>query len=344
MPEASARELVEALDPAVREVEQGRCLGDVDPSGVPSRASNSSSASASAWGRQWKIPPPSLSMTTIRTGVETSRSAARPPRSCRRPRSPVTIVVGRPLAWAAPMPEEIEAVDAVGAAVAEEEDVRLAGRQVGLLVADRHARGGVDEVAVAVGGAEGAVQAGLGELGVGRQLRLDRTRAPPARRRARSPGRRAPRLRAAPPSPPPARSGRRAAAPPPAGSARSSRRTGRRRSGRRRRRQPGAQRLAGRHLAEAQDEVGRDRLGEPLVAQQQVVGGDDVGAVVGPAAQLRGRLGEDREAGGAGEVGERLAQLGVELAPGDDHARVRRRRCAWRPRRAGTRRAPGRSA
>ena len=86
------------------------------------------------------------------------------------------------------------------------------------------------------------------------------------------------------------------------------------------RRQPGAQRLAGRHLAEAQDEVGDDRAGEALVAQQQVVGGDDVGAVVRAAAQLRGRLGEDREAGGAGEVGERLAQLGVELAAGDDHA------------------------
>ena len=91
--------------------------------------------------------------------------------------------------------------------------------------------------------------------------------------------------------------------------------------------QPGAQRLAGRHLAEAQDEVGRGRSREALVAQQQVVGGDDVGAVVRPAAQLRGRLGEDREAGDPGEVGERLAQLRVELAAGDDHADDRRRRC-----------------
>src|SRR6476620_5125672 len=40
------------------------------------------------------------------TGVSTSRSGARPPMSWSRPRSPVTIVVGRPLAWAAPMPEE----------------------------------------------------------------------------------------------------------------------------------------------------------------------------------------------------------------------------------------------
>ena len=42
-----------------------------------------------------------------------------------------------------------------------------------------------------------------------------------------------------------------------------------------------------------------------------------------PAANLRRRLGEDREAGGLGEVGEGLAQLGVELAAGDDHARDR---------------------
>ena len=46
------------------------------------------------------MPPPSLSMTTMRTGVSTSRRAARPPTSCRSPRSPVRIVVGRPLAAA----------------------------------------------------------------------------------------------------------------------------------------------------------------------------------------------------------------------------------------------------
>ena len=57
-----------------------------------------------------------------------------------------------------------QAVDAVGAAVAEEEGVGLARRQERLLVADRHARGRVDEVAVAVGAAEGEVQGGLGDL------------------------------------------------------------------------------------------------------------------------------------------------------------------------------------
>ena len=44
---------------------------------------------------------------------------------------------------------------------------------------------------------------------------------------------------------------------------------------------------------------------------------------MGAEAQLGGRLGEDREAGGAGEVGEGLAQLGVGLAARDDHARDR---------------------
>ena len=57
-----------------------------------------------------------------------------------------------------------QAVDAVGAAVAEEGRVGLAGGKEGLLVADRHARGGVDEVAVAVRLAEGDVERGLGDL------------------------------------------------------------------------------------------------------------------------------------------------------------------------------------
>jgi hypothetical protein len=55
-----------------------------------------------------------------------------------------------------------------------------------------------------------------------------------------------------------------------------------------------------------------------LVAQQQVVGRDDMRAVVRAAAQLRGRLGEDRHPGGASESDEWLAQRRVELATGDD--------------------------
>ncbi len=38
------------------------------------------------------------------------------------------------------------------------------------------------------------------------------------------------------------------------------------------------------------------------------------------AADLRRRVGEDRKAGDPRQVGERLAQLGVELAASDDHA------------------------
>ena len=106
------------------------------------------------------MPPPSLSITTIRTGVVTSRRAARPPMSWSRPRSPLTIVVGPPLAGPR-HPGGDQAVDPVGAAIAEEERVGVAAPQERLLVADRHARGGVDEVAVAVGGAERQVQGGL---------------------------------------------------------------------------------------------------------------------------------------------------------------------------------------
>ena len=292
------------------------------------------------------MPPPSLSMTTMRTGVETSRRAARPPMSWRRPRSPVTIVVGRPLACGGADPGGDEAVDAVGAAVAEEEDVgrrRRAGRPPGRGSAcSRRCRRGRRR-----GGRAPSARCRPGSVRASRpsQLGLDRL----ARRTL---------------GVEPGRSGARGSL------AAEPRRPARRQLGRvgaqQRRRpagrlvpaaervdddlvgagvgEPGAQRLAGRHLAEAQDQVGVDAARELLVAQQEVVGGDDVGAVVRAAAQLRGRLGEDREAGGAGEVGERLAQLGVELAAGDDHSGAAPRRCARRPRRAGTRTARGRPA
>src|SRR4051794_25749399 len=57
-----------------------------------------------------------------------------------------------------------EAIDAVGAAVAEEEGVGFARRQEGLLVADRHARGGIDEVAVGMGLSQGEMKPRLGWL------------------------------------------------------------------------------------------------------------------------------------------------------------------------------------
>ena len=269
------------------------------------------------------MPPPSLSMTTMRTGVETSRRAARPPMSWSRPRSPVTIVVGRPLACGGADAGGDQAVDAVGAAVAEEEGVGRGRRQEGLLVADRHARGGVDEVAVAVGGAERQVQAGLGIVaGAVSSASIASRAARSASSHIAGAGRSSP--PAAPPSRRPARSGRRAAAPPPGGSARSSRRSGSTTIWSAPRFAPARRAAACWSASRRSAGPGRARaVAEPLVAQQQVVGGDDVRAVVRAAAQLRGRLGQDRVAGGRGQVGERLAQLGVELAPGDDHAELR---------------------
>ena len=90
------------------------------------------------------MPPPPLSMTTIRTGVVTSRSAASPPMSCRNPSSPVTIVVGRPLACAAPIPEEMSP------SIPFARDCRGRARRPprphkALLVPDRHRGSGVDE-------------------------------------------------------------------------------------------------------------------------------------------------------------------------------------------------------
>jgi hypothetical protein len=48
-----------------------------------------------------------LSKTTTRTGVEASRRRASEFRSWKRPRSPVRIQVGCPVAAAAPIPDEI---------------------------------------------------------------------------------------------------------------------------------------------------------------------------------------------------------------------------------------------
>ena len=246
------------------------------------------------------MPPPSLSMTTIRTGVSTSRSAARPPMSCRRPRSPVTIVVGRPLAWAAPIPEETRPSIPLAPRLQRKRASACSapGTPPGRGSAcSRRCRRGRRRG----GRGRGPVQRRLGRPGdAGSSSRLDRLAARRARRAIHASG--APRssVRAAPPSPPRARSGRRAGAPPRAGSARSSRRAGRRRSGRR----P----LAASHARSGllvgispkrRTRSGDDAIGEALVAQQQVVGRDHVRAVVGAAAQLRGRLGEDREAGGA---------------------------------------------
>ena len=174
--------------------------------------------------------------------------------------------------------------------------VGVARRQECLLVADRHARGGIDEVAVTMGAAQRPVEARLGDLAVGEVGSSAERAALSASSQRCGAGRSSFSRRVAQPDASSVGSARRS--PPPGCSARSSRRRGRRRSGRRRSRPATSQRLAGRHLAEAEHQVWHDRAGEMLLAEQQVVGGDHVRAVVRPAAKLRGRLGEDREARG----------------------------------------------
>ena len=297
-----------------------------------------SPSSAAAWGRKWKMPPPSLSMTTMRTGVETSRSAARPPTSCRRPRSPVTIVVGRPLAWAAPIPEEIR--PSIPLAPRLQRKSASASRPAGTppgrgSACSRRCRRGRRR------DGRRRARAAAPARSIGPLAGAAPRRSPPVRRRR--PGASARRTSRSLPLEPRRPAGRQLGrvgaqrAPRPAGSARSSRRRGRRRSGRRR--EPASQARSGLLVGispKRRTRSGTTESRKSLVAQQQVVGGDDVGAVVRAAAQLRGRLGEDREAGDAGEVGERLAQLGIELAAGDDHAGDRVARCARRPPRAGS--------
>ena len=203
-----------------------------------------------------------------------------------------------------------------------------AGGQEGLLVADRHARGGVDEVAVAVG-ARRAPRAGparsgsssSAELGLDRLARRGLGLDPHRRRLGRSSP-----SRAAHPAASSVGSARSSAAArrvgsfqPPSGSTTIW----------------SAPRLAPARPAAAcwsasPRSGGRGRAtsgsAEPLVAQQQVVGGDDVRAVVRAAADLRGRLGEDRDSRRRGR-GRRAARA----APGRAGARRRSRRASASP-------------
>ena len=148
----------------------------------------------------------------------------------------------------------------VCAAVAEEERIASPGGEKRLLVADRHARGGVDEVAVAVGRAERAVQRRLGRSSPPASSSASiASRAAASASSQRSAAASRPRLE--PRRPARGELGRVGA-------------QDRRRPARRlvpaavrvdddlvgaARREPGPQRLAGRHLAEAQDQVGDDR-------------------------------------------------------------------------------------
>ena len=97
--------------------------------------------------------------------------------SWKRPRSPVTIQVGPAGRDRRADAGGDQAVDAVGAAIGEEDDIGVAAGHERLLVADRHARGGVDELAVGERIAERGEEAGLArlvqrfELGRDRRLR-----------------------------------------------------------------------------------------------------------------------------------------------------------------------------
>ena len=288
------------------------------PSGVPSSASNSSRSSCSACGRNSKIPPPSLLSTTIRTGALAWRSAASPFMSWWRPRSPVTIQVGRPVAAAAPTPDEIRPSIPFAPRLQRNLTSRGGRRQECLLVADRHRGGRVDEVPVGVQARQGGVGAGLGGLFERLQLGLDGRRRPPPRL---EPGGLPVLLR------PPAR--RSASAP--ARDARvgphdrlrlvrglvpAERRVDDDLPQLRKRGEPAAKRLAGRQVAEADHQLGRQLRGPQ--AGDRVVRPHDQLAVVGSEAKLRGRLGEDRVARPLGQGGDRPGEPLVELAAGHD--------------------------
>ena len=117
------------------------------PLGVPSSASNSVSPSASACGRKWKMPPPELSIT-IRRSSGAWRTAARPPRSWKRARSPSTAQVRLPPPAARPAEVETRPSIPFAPRLRGEAHSLRAGTQEGLQVANGHARGREDGVTV----------------------------------------------------------------------------------------------------------------------------------------------------------------------------------------------------
>src|SRR5438105_3716435 len=74
------------------------------PGQVRRGVANSSSkcSVASATGRNWKMPPPSLFTTTTSNGIPSRLAARRPDKSCRSARSPSSTAVDRSVAAAAP--------------------------------------------------------------------------------------------------------------------------------------------------------------------------------------------------------------------------------------------------
>ena len=72
------------------------------PCGVPNSCSNRSAAQRVACGRNEKMPPPSLSTTTMRRSARRCRSAVSAPASWTNAMSPSTTIVGAPVCSATP--------------------------------------------------------------------------------------------------------------------------------------------------------------------------------------------------------------------------------------------------
>ena len=127
---------------------------DVDAVGRPEqllvvrRAGPTSGASVVACGRNEKIPPPSLSMSTIVADRSWSRAATSALRSCRNETSPTTSATGPTLGRRRAERGRDDAVDAVGAAVRQRPDGPIGAGQPVVEVADRHAVAGPQQRAV----------------------------------------------------------------------------------------------------------------------------------------------------------------------------------------------------
>ena len=207
------------------------------------------------------------------------RAASSPPMSCSSASSPISTSAGAPVASAAPAAEATHAVDPVGAAVGEEADPLGRRREEGLDVADRHRGADPDQRALGQAGLERGADLGLERVAAPRPGRAA-TSASAARQASSQPGR-APR-RASPARPP----GRRRWAPRRRAAALGATRglvPGRVRVehhllARRRARRAGAWTWACRRRAGPGR--GACSRGEALVAQQHVVVGHHVGAVV----------------------------------------------------------------
>ena len=96
-------------------------------------------------------------------------------------------------------------------------------------------------------------------------------------------------------------------------------------------REPRAQRLGHGRLPDPQHALGTVLLGERAGAQEHVVVGHHVRAVVRPAAHARGRVGQQRPAEGGGQPRDRLRHGHGRLAADDHPARRAAQPLAQRP-------------